>query len=214
MLNESIASLFSFLLKSVIWEYISSVNIEFIPLARKGFWVDFLDRRFLGKCCFPVQTINARNKNKKRVFHFIFFLKEKSTCDFWLIHSTAEWEKPRNYTGQRVKKKTESIQGNKWPPTRNYTGWKLYRVKNRNHTERKTEIIQGNQVSWCHNKAIKAGLPPWRVRHWRSLKSSDLDKHTIFTIFTIVYEYYVYIYFEDFTRWVKNIYNYHPQPKN
>ena len=130
---------------------------------------------------------------KTRKGFFISYFSSKRSQPVIFGWSTAQLseKKPRNYTGQRVKKKTESIQGNKWPPTRNYTGWKLYRVKNRNHTERKTEIIQGNQVSWCHNKAIKAGLPPWRDRHWRSLKSSDLDKHTIFTIFTIVYEYYV-----------------------
>ena len=134
---------FSFLLKSVIWEYISSVNIEFIPLARKGFWVDFLDRRFLGKCCFPVQTINARNKNKKKGFSFHIFPQRE--VNLWFLadpqHSWVR-KKNRNYKGQRVKKKKQQ---------------KVCRApseeKNRKYTWQQVtpppEIIQGeNYIGW------------------------------------------------------------------
>ena len=36
-----------------------------------------------------------------------------------------------------------------------------------------TQFIRRHQVSCCHNKAITARLPPWRVQHWRSLKRPD-----------------------------------------
>ena len=83
-------------------------------------------------------------KTRKRVFHFIFFLKEKSTwstAQLYEFFSKGRVKKHRNYTGQQVKKTTtESMQGNKWKKPRKYTGQQVTPPP---------EIIQGeNYIGW------------------------------------------------------------------
>ena len=103
--------------------------MKMLPVARKGFWVDFLDRRFLGKCCFPVQTINGRNKNKKKGFSFHIFPQREVNLWF-LADPQHSW----------VRKNPEIIQGNEWRKKQ-----KVYRAT----SDPPPEIIQGeNYIGW------------------------------------------------------------------
>ena len=81
------------------------------------------------------------------------------------VSSDSSGKKVAKYKSMKSSWKKDAKQMHKNSKLNFYTTWPG-QVKT-------TQFIRRHQVSCCHNKAITARLPPWRLQHWRSLKRPD-----------------------------------------
>ena len=85
-----------------------------LRLARKGFWVDLSDRRFLGKCCFPPGTIVTLATKTRNGFPFWIVFQTKTItkyhfCNMMVMVGVTPWTLPSASQGIDTMQESRSI---------------------------------------------------------------------------------------------------------